>query len=137
MAKFGRNRFVVSQCVQKIVRMHEQQQSPEVRHEAMTAQAIHRQAVLEFVVALFAGAATHVVVVTKLCVSVGSDPLVRHDESHVGSMSAGLSFGDDRARLVPRSGAVFEDAKQSLLLTTFFKLFDGASEEFSGFAHES
>jgi len=39
------------------------QQSPEVRFEAMTTQAVHRQSVFQFIVSLFALAALDVIVV--------------------------------------------------------------------------
>ena len=67
-----------------------QQQAEEVGHEAVATQAVHLQAVLEFVHALFAFAALDVVVVLALAVGgpVHVGPVGDH-EAEIGSLRRG------------------------------------------------
>lgn len=75
--------------------MNVQQQTPEVRHEAVAAQSIHGQTVLQFIIPLFTGSPLNIFVVTLFGLSIGGHLLIGDDEAKVGSVATGFCFRDD------------------------------------------
>ena len=82
---------------QQIHRRNVEDQSEEVGHEAMAAEAVHVQAVFQFIHAMFAFTALDVIVVLALAVFGGADAgAIGDDEALVGPAVVALGFGDDR-----------------------------------------
>lgn len=111
MAQRLQNLIRIANGVQQVVRRHVQQQSPEVCGEAVTAQPVHRQSILQFVVAhawrhycqhnnqsvaeLFAFATLDVLVVELFRFVLGRDLATGHYEPQIGSNGLVFRFDHD------------------------------------------